>query len=136
MENDTKDDLYMFFSKIIVEKLMLMDYSIDLKQGEDLDADKFMMAGEVYKRGQIMNVWSPRKLVLTDRIESFKGEKCTYEMKNIKEIWTRFDVHSDNLIVKVRHGKEKTEIAIPMVNYSIKFCKDNWLYRIYRLLTS
>lgn len=57
-------------------------------------------------------------------------------MKNIKEIWTRFEVHSDNLIVKVRHGKEKTEIAIPMVNYSVKFCKDNWLYRIYRLLTS
>lgn len=68
MENDTKDDLYMFFSKIVVEKLILMDYSIDLKQGEDLEADKFMMVGEVYKRGQIMNVWNRRKLVLTDRI--------------------------------------------------------------------
>lgn len=78
VENDTKDDLYLFYSKIIVEKLILMDYSIDLKQGEDLDGDKFMMVGEVYKRGQIMNVWNQRKLVLTDRIESFRGDKCTF----------------------------------------------------------
>ena len=68
IDNDTKDDLYLLFSKIIVEKLLLFDYEVDLKQGEDLDADKFMMTGEVYKRAQVKNEWNIRKLVISDRI--------------------------------------------------------------------
>ena len=68
MENDLRDDLYVFYAKIIVEKLMLLDYPVDLKEGEDLDADKFMMTGDVYKKGQVINQWNIRKLVITDRI--------------------------------------------------------------------
>jgi hypothetical protein len=61
-----------------MEKLLLLDYSIDLKQGEDSEVDKFMMSGDVYKLSQIMHQWKLRRLVLTDRIESFKGDKCSF----------------------------------------------------------
>ena len=66
------------------------------------------MRGEIFKRGQVMNQWNLRKLVVTDRIESFRESKLTYQMNNIRELWTRFEVHKDNLVVKIRHGKEKT----------------------------
>lgn len=45
-------------------------------------------------------------------------------------------MYHKNLIIKIRHGKEKTELAIPLVNFPVRFCKDNWLFRIYRLLTT
>jgi hypothetical protein len=39
-------------------------------------------------------------------------------MKNVKEIWTRFDVKDGKLVVKLHHGqKKKTELGIPIVNY-------------------
>jgi hypothetical protein len=57
-------------------------------------------------------------------------------MKNIKEIWTRFDFYEGCLVLKVRHGSDKTEVALPIVNYSARFCRDNWMYRIYRLLSA
>jgi hypothetical protein len=94
------------------------------------------MTGEVYKKGQVINQFHLRKLVLTDRIESFREDKMTFQMSNIKEIWTRFEMYQKNLIIKIRHGKEKTELAIPLVNYPVRFCKDNWLFRIYRLIVS
>lgn len=78
LEQDTKEDLYSFFAKVIVEKLLLFDYPINLKQTEDPNADKFMMTGELLKKGQIINQWNKRKMILTDRIESFKGSKCTF----------------------------------------------------------
>ena len=68
IDNDIKDDLYLLFSKIIIEKMMIMDHQIDLNQGEDLEADKFMMKGEVYKKGQVKNEWNLRKIVISDRI--------------------------------------------------------------------
>lgn len=36
------------------------------------------MAGELYKLSQFKRQWKMRKLVLTDRIDSFKKEKCTF----------------------------------------------------------
>jgi len=84
IENDTKDDLYILYAKIIVEKLILLDYDINLKEGEDIEGDKFLMTGEVYKKGQVINQWNLRKMVLTDRIESFREDKLTFQMTNIK----------------------------------------------------
>ena len=136
LEDDVKDDLFVFFAKIIVEKLMLADCFVDVQEGEDLDCDKFIMKGAIFKKAQVLQTWNERFMILTDRIESFRGDKCTFEMKNIKEIWTRFDMMDGKLIIKLRHGKDKTELAIPVVNYPVKFCKNNWLYRIYRLLSS
>ena len=43
-----------------------------------------MMKGDVYKKSQILGQWNMRKLVITDRIESYKNDKCTFEMKNIR----------------------------------------------------
>ena len=94
------------------------------------------MAGDILKKSQYVGRWDLRKIVITDRIESFKNDVCTFEINNIKEIWTRFDVHKDNLVVKLRHGLQKTELAIPLTNYSQKFGKYNWLYRIYRLVSA
>lgn len=51
-------------------------------------------------------------------------------------MWTRFEVLRDALVVKVRHGMAKTELALPIVNFNAKFCKDNWLYRIYGLVSA
>lgn len=42
------------------------------------------MRGEIFKRGQVMNQWNLRKLVVTDRIESFRDSKLTYQMSNIR----------------------------------------------------
>jgi hypothetical protein len=67
-----------------LEKLVLLGSVVDLTQGEDPNVDKFVMSGEILKMGQILGQWSKRKLVLTDRIESFKGLKCTFQMKNIR----------------------------------------------------
>jgi hypothetical protein len=67
-----------------VEKLKLMDHLIDKDSVDDPQVDKFIMNGELFKKGQHLNSWSKRKIILTDRIESFKGEKCTFEIKNIK----------------------------------------------------
>ena len=61
-----------------MEKLFLLGHEVNLQEGEDLDADKFMMTGDVLKKGQVMNQWNQRKLVLTDRIESFRDNKCTF----------------------------------------------------------
>lgn len=85
-----KDDLYLLFAKIVSEKLLLLDYDIDLKQGEDLDADKFMMSGELFKKAQVKNEWNKRRIVISDRIESFKDNKMTFSMTHLKELWTRF----------------------------------------------
>lgn len=40
-----KDDLYILFAKIVVEKLILLDFEINLKEGEDIEGDKFLMTG-------------------------------------------------------------------------------------------
>lgn len=68
---------------------------------------------------------------------SFKnpGENYSFSIKaeNAKYIWTRFDMHNNNLVIKIKHGLEKTEFAIPIVNYCQKG-KDNWLYAFYRMI--
>jgi hypothetical protein len=75
-------------------------------------------------------------MVVTDRIESFKDKDCTFEMAGIRELWTRFEVHKDCIVVKLRHGMMKTELALPIVNFTAKFAKENWLYPIYRLVSA
>ena len=119
-----------------MQKLNLLGYEILDKVEEEEEVDRFVMAGDILKKSQFVGRWDLRKVVITDRIESFKNDISTFEISNIKEIWTRFDVHKDNLIVKLRHGLLKTELAIPLANYSYRFSKHNWLYRIYRLISA
>lgn len=116
--------------------MILMSLDVNLKEKDDENVDRFMMEGELLKKSQFFGKWAARKIVITDRIESFRCAKCTFEMKNIREIWTRFDVVENCLVLKVRHGLEKTELALPIVNYPARFCKNNWMYRIYRLLSA
>lgn len=91
-----------------MQKLNLLGYEIEEKGEEEEEVDRFMMAGEILKKSQFVGRWDLRKVVITDRIESFKNDVCTFEITNIKEIWTRFDVHKDNLVIKLRHGLLKT----------------------------
>lgn len=119
-----------------MQKLLLISFDINLKEKDDEEVDRFMMEGELMKKSQFFGKWAARKIVITDRIESYRSAKCTFEMKNIREIWTRFDVVEHCLVLKVRHGLEKTELALPIVNYPARFCKNNWMYRIYRLLSA
>ena len=117
-------------------KLTLLEYEIDQSHRDNLDEDRFMMTGILLKKSQYLGRWDQRRMVITERIQSFKEEVCTFEIAGVRELWTRFEVHKDCLVVKVRHGMAKTELAIPIVNYCGKFCKDNWLYRIYRLVSA
>jgi hypothetical protein len=62
------------------------------------------MEGTLLKKSQFLGKWAERRLVATDRIESFRNGKCTFAMRNIRELWSRFELHEDSLVVKVRHG--------------------------------
>jgi hypothetical protein len=66
------------------------------------------MAGCLLKKSQFLGKWAERKMVVSDRIESYRNGKCTFSMRNIREVWTRFDLYEEFLVVKVRHGSEKT----------------------------
>lgn len=84
IENDSKDDLYLLFSRIVVAKLTLLEYDIDPKQQDSPEVDRFMMAGPLLKKSQFLGRWDERWMVITDRIESFKEEVCTFEMAGIR----------------------------------------------------
>jgi hypothetical protein len=60
--------LYILFSKVIVQKLLILSYLVDLNMMDDANVDRFIMAGEILKRSQFFGNWAQRKLVVTDRI--------------------------------------------------------------------
>ena len=54
--------------------------------------------------------------------------KCTFKVKKIEEIWTRFDFQEEKLIFKIFHNREKTELAVPVCNFADILSEGNWLY--------
>ena len=50
-------------------------------------------------------------------------------------MWTRFDLFEGYLVIKLRHGMKKTELGIPITNFTQATYK-NWLYYIYKLMSS
>lgn len=43
INNDVKDDLYTLFSKIIVQKLILSSFNINLLSNDDENVDRFIL---------------------------------------------------------------------------------------------
>ena len=39
-----------------------------------------------------------------------------------------------HLVVRIGHTGERTEIGIPLQNYTTEIPKGNWLYALYRIL--
>ena len=54
-------------------------------------------------------------------------------MSSVKYIWTRFDFENNHLIVKIKHGLDKTEFGIPIMDFCVKN-ENNWLWAFYRML--
>lgn len=88
------------------------------------------------KKSQIIGRWSTRFVRVTkDGIYSHKkwNEKPTMWWKkgSISEIWTRFDLHNQLLVVKVHQQKEKIEFGLPLHDP----CTDHsWLYHFYSMM--
>lgn len=133
--HNTKEEIYDWFANILVRRLRLAAIPVDLTQGEDPEADKILCEGNLPKKSKYLNNWSLRRMVATDRIESFRGNKCTLEIRGVKEFGTVFELIDGSLVVKLRHGHEKTEIGVPIVNFPVRYCRLNWLYRIYRMMS-
>jgi hypothetical protein len=68
IENDSNDDLYLLLSKILVQKLTLLEYEIDMDETVNENVDRFIMEGEIMKKSQFIGRWDLRKMVITDRI--------------------------------------------------------------------
>lgn len=51
----------------------------------------------------------------------------------MKYIWSRLELESGFLVLKIKHGFAKTEFAIPVNNFACRGCK-NWLFDFYRML--
>lgn len=99
-----------------------------------VEGDTFIVT--YLKISQVSNFfkkWDKKKVRVGEQIEVFKDEKVSSAIKNIKEIWTRFSMHNGYFVVKIHHGLEKTEIGIPLVDFTNVGSPRNWLYLISRL---
>lgn len=54
----------------------------------------------------------------------------TVPVGSVREIWTRFELEKENLVVKFLNGSSKVELSIPVENF---MNRDNWLYQLYTL---
>lgn len=92
----------------------------------------------MYKRSQHLKKWEARYIVINhEGLFSYKnpGENYSFSIKaaSTKYIWTRFEIFNEQLIIKIKHGLEQTEFAIPIVNYCRK-STNNWLFSFYRMV--
>lgn len=84
IHHDIRDDLYLLFAAILLQKLALNGHFADPLQTDDQKQDRFQMTGTLLKKSQFLGKWAERHLVVTDRIESFRNGKCTFAMRNIR----------------------------------------------------
>ena len=92
----------------------------------------------VLKKSQHLGKWDYRFIVInSEGLFSYRNPNEPYTLcikgKSLKYIWTRFDMEKGHLVVKLKHGIDKTEFAIPVVNYCLRN-EHNWLWPFYRLL--
>lgn len=71
-------------ARIVVHKLTLLEYDIDSTQGDSPEEDRFIMTGEILKKSQYLGRWDTRKMIITDRIESFREGVCTFQIAGIR----------------------------------------------------
>ena len=92
----------------------------------------------IFKRSQHLKKWEARFITINpEGLFSYKSanEPPSFSIKaiNAKYIWTRFDIHNQQLVIKIKHGIDQTEFAIPITNYCRK-SMHNWLYGFYRMI--
>lgn len=46
----------------------------------------------------------------------------------VSEIWTRFEIIDNMLVVKMEYNSTKTEFGIPITNFLSPTVKHNWLW--------
>ena len=134
---------YLWFSKIINAKMTKLGYNIEkpfmLEQPEfKKDVGNVIIKGWLMKRSQHFKKWENRFVIINaDGLFSYKDPNKTYSFiiktSSVKYIWTRFDIQNKHLIVKVKHGLDKTEFAIPIVNF-MQASEANWLWPFYQML--
>jgi len=95
--------------------------------------------GLIFKRSKYRRNWEKRYVLINNEgLFSYKNPKESYSfwipVTQIEELWTNFELYENNLVVKVKHKGEKTEFAIPTVDYCLKEDANNWLFAFYRLL--
>lgn len=94
--------------------------------------------GLIFKRSQHFKKWEPRYIAInSEGLFSYKSvnDAPSFSIKAVstKYIWTRFDIHNQQLVIKIKHGLEQTEFAIPISNYCRKNAQ-NWLFGFYRMI--
>lgn len=49
----------------------------------------------------------------------------------VNEMWTRFEIQDNSLIVKIEYSSKKTQFGFPLVDYTTT---TNWLYNFYLMM--
>lgn len=82
-----------------------------------------------------MNKWEKRRTTIEENVlKTFRGEKCIFTLREARELWTRFEMHNGYFIIKVHHGIEKTELGIPLADFTNPLSNKNWLFPIAKLV--
>lgn len=134
---------YIWFAKIINARMVLLGF--DLKNLSILDQKMANMwkgpayiKGCIMKKSQHVKKWEERFVVInSEGLFSFKdpSKKHSFMIKtsSVKYIYTRFEVHNKHLVVKIKHGGDKTELAIPVMDFCNKSLM-NWIWAFYVML--
>jgi hypothetical protein len=82
------------FSNLLTRKLSLKKSQVFLPISTLLTNDSKVnkIEGYIFKKSQHLKKWNQRYITINDSLKSFREEKeqATFEIKAIKEIWTRF----------------------------------------------
>ena len=108
------------------------------KKEFNIDLPGCFCQGMIFKRSQHLKRWESRYIAINpEGLFSYKSpnESSSFSIKavNAKYIWTRFDIHNQHLVIKIKHGLERTEFGIPINNYCRK-STSNWLFGFYRMI--
>lgn len=95
--------------------------------------------GVIYKCSKYRKKWEKRFILINNEgLFSYKSPKENYTVSipsaSVEELWTNFELFGSHLVIKLRHKGDKTEFAIPVIDYCLKEECLNWLFAFYRLL--
>lgn len=133
---------YMWFAKVVSEKMQLKGCDLNNsyvpeRRFTNPNATSPVIDGILYKQSQYLKTWELRYVAISaDGLCSYKdktgGESFTIKRDTTTELWTRFDIHEQMLVIKVHAGR-KTEFGIPIVDFT-RASDSNWLLAFYKLL--
>lgn len=98
------EEAYFLFASVISRKLLLEEFVlIDTCRTENKGFESGIKSieGEIYKTSTFMRKWEKRSARLDERLRILKEGKVGQEIKSLKEIWTRFDMHNGYFVVKM-----------------------------------